>query len=91
MTRVQKAILIAGIVLIVSGPFIAEPFIFTLRELLISTGLSSNSGYGFCGAALALTCSVYTIFGTMLFGLALILSALIWWLIAKNRAERPPR
>ena len=88
MTRVQKATLIAGIVLIASGPFIAEPFIFTLRELLISIGLSSDSSYGFCGAALALTCSVYAIFGTMLLGLALVLSTLIWWLVEKNRVKR---
>lgn len=88
MTRMRKAILTIGTLLIVLGPFIAGPLIFSFREVLISTGLSSNSSHGFCGAAWALTCSVYAIFGTMLFGLVLILSVLIWWLIEKSRVKR---
>ena len=88
MTRVQKATLIVGAVLIASGSFIAEPLIFNLREVLIGTGLSSDSSYGFCGAALALTCSVYATFGTMMFGLALVLGVLIWWLVEKSRKKR---
>ena len=88
MTRVQKAALTIGTLLIVSGPFFAEPLIFTLREFLVSTGISSDFSRGFCGAVWALTCSIYAIFGTMLFGLALVFSTLVWWLIEKSRVKK---
>ena len=85
--QVRNSLTVVGVVIMISSPFFAEPAIFTLRDLLIRTGVTSDSSYGFCGAALALTCSVYAIFGTLLFGLALVLISSAWWYTEVRQAK----
>lgn len=87
MERARYALTVTGIALVILGPFMGKPFLFELREILVQRGLT-DPNQGFCSAVWALTCSVYSIFGLVFLGFALIIASLVWWRVERNRAKR---
>ncbi len=79
--RARNSLLVAGIIIMILGPLSSGTLISEVQRLLVVTGINPDP-------VCMLGCTVYTFFGLALFGLGLVLSALMWWLIEKSRVER---